>query len=622
MVEWGRRAGRSPFFREDLMSETASHAETRGVSFLHPIVEREDLFLPESITEDDRLMLDTAREFMEREVLPRAAELEADKLRVSRELLRRAGELGLLGVEVPEEYGGLGLGFRVGMLLLEEIAREGSYACVQGAHTGIGMLPIVFFGTDEQRRRYLPRLVKGELASAFALTEPDAGSDALSIRCKAVLSPDGTHYVVNGEKQWITNAGFADIFVLSAKVDGEHFTTFILERDTPGVTLGREEDKMGIRGSSTRSLILQDVRIPVANRIGEVGRGHKVALNNLNIGRMKLGFGVLGGCRALLNAALGFAAGRKQFGRPIAEFGMIRKKFAEMAIQTFAAESMCYVAAGLIDERVHAVRARPDHTSAEVLGAIEEFAVETASIKVFASEALDYVVDEALQVHGGYGYMKECPVEKAYRDARIHRVFEGTNEINRLVVAGTLLRRVLTGRLDLGPRATEAEASLETGVLDHAAPAGTGIGPELERLERLKRAGVYVLMKVGQVFADRLREEQEVLEGLADVVMDLEACDAALRRVLWVEGTPGDRGVDLYQDLGRGVLATFGPRVERNLVELLSYTWPAMEPASADRLARHLFRVRSFLEAPPVNRYALRRRIAERLSARGRYLEH
>jgi alkylation response protein AidB-like acyl-CoA dehydrogenase len=510
--------------------ETSSSAELpAGGAFLLQEVGSLRIVTPELFTEDQRLYLETATKFSREQVLPAAERIEAKDNALLRELLRRAGELGLLMVDIPEAYGGLGLDKTTSLLIGEAMSLLSSWSVTFGAHTGIGTLPIVWFGNEAQKMKYLPKLAVGEWVAAYALTEQGSGSDALGAKTKAVLSPDGKYYVLNGSKLYITNAAFADVFVVFAKVEGDKFTGFIVEKDTPGFTVGPEEHKMGIRGSSTCPLYFEDARVPVENVLGEVGRGHKIAFNILNYGRLKLGAMVLGGMKLQLENALHFAQERKQFGTSIASFPLTREKFARMAMLIYALESMTYRTAGLVDARLTGRdRSAKDH-DAHVIASIEEYAIESSIMKVFGSEALGQLVDDAVQIHGGAGYIQEYPVERAYRDARINRIFEGTNEINRMLITGLLLKRAVKGELPLFAVAQSVEEELTQGALPRARREDA-LATEEQAAEFLKRMAIYGLKVAAETFGTELEQHQEVLAGLADVVMDAFALDSLVTR--------------------------------------------------------------------------------------------
>ncbi len=485
----------------------------------------DDVYSPEDFDETVRMIAETTRTFVEREVLPVLDEMETDKARMLEEsprLMRKAGEQGLLAPDIPEAYGGLELPKVVSSIIAENLSEAGGFAVTVGAHTGIGTLPLVYFGTEAQKQKYLPKLASGEWVAAYALTEPGAGSDALGIKTTATPVEDGKYYLLNGTKQFISNAGFADLFTVFAKINGEHFTAFLVERDTPGLSFGPEEHKMGIRSSSTRQVILEDVKVPAENIVGEIGKGHKIAFLVLDVGRYKLGAGAVGGAKVALRDAAKYAKQRVQFGLPLAKFGAIKEKLARMAILTYVAESAVYRTVGLIDETIARLG------KAATVEAIEEFAVEASIAKVFGSEVLDFVVDEAVQIHGGYGYIQEYAVERAYRDSRINRIFEGTNEINRLLIPGMLLRRALKGELPL----YEAATKLQEELLEPA--FGEPPADDFERLygyvDGLKKLALMTAGLAAQKFGEKIAKEEEVLLRVADIATAAFAAESALLR--------------------------------------------------------------------------------------------
>ncbi|MBI4200535.1 MAG: acyl-CoA dehydrogenase family protein [Chloroflexi bacterium] len=507
---------------------------SRGGGFLVDDLAPDQMFTPEQFSEEQRAIGRTAEAFVEREVLPRLKALLAGDHALTVRLLRQAGELGLLGADMPAEYGGGGLGKVASTLITEKVAREASFGISFGTQTGIGTLPIVFFGSDEQKARFLPDLASGRKVGAYALTEPDAGSDAQGGKTVAHLTPDGRFYRLNGVKQWITNAGFADLFVLYAKVNGEQMTAFLVERSTEGVTIGPEWQKMGLQGSSTCNVYLGDVLVPRENVLGEVGQGHRIAFNILNIGRWKLAAGCLGACKAVLRLCARYAGQRRQFGHPISRFPAIQQKLAQMAARTFALESVVYRTASLFDQALQRLeRPAPGHAVEATAQAMGEYAVEASINKVFGSEALDFVVDEGVQLHGGYGYMREFDMERAYRDARINRIFEGTNEINRLLIPGTLLRRATRGELPLLDAIQRVQRELASPSLPapEAGAAGTSpLAPEAAQLANLKRATLMVAGLGTQKYLQRAEEEQEFLLAVADLAILTYAWESALLR--------------------------------------------------------------------------------------------
>ena len=420
-----------------------------GGEFLITETEAKDIFTPEDFTEEHRMIRDTARDFVKNEITPNIEKVEARDREFLLEKLEQAGELGLNGTDIPEEYDGLGLDKVSTTIVTEVLGDSGSFCAVHGANTGIGTLPIVYFGNDEQKKKYLPKLASGEWCGAYCLTESGSGSDALAAKTKAVLSDDGKHYILNGEKIFITNASWSETFIVYAKVDGDKFTGFIVEKDYPGVSIGKEEEKMGMKGSSTCSVILEDAQVPVENVLYEVGKGHKIAFNVLSMGRWKLGAGSVGGAKGCIKGAIEYANQRHQFGKPISSFGLIKEKLAHMTIKTFLAESMMYRMAAMFDDKLSAMDDEQKKSGEETAKAIEEYATECSIAKIYGSEVLDYCADEFVQILGGYGYIREYAAERAYRDSRINRIWEGSNEINRMLIPGTLMRRAMTGRLAL-----------------------------------------------------------------------------------------------------------------------------------------------------------------------------
>jgi alkylation response protein AidB-like acyl-CoA dehydrogenase len=509
------------------MAKTLENA-IKGGSFLVEDIPCERVFTPEDFTDEHKMIAKTTEDYVVNEVLPQLEHLENHEFDRSVKLLRKAGELGLLSADIPEEYGGLGLDKISSALIAEKMARAGGFSISHGAHVGIGSLPIVLFGTEEQKQKYLPALATGEKIAAYALTEPGSGSDALGAKTTAKLNAEGTHYILNGEKQWITNAGFADIFVVYAKVDGEHFSAFIVERDFPGVSTGAEEKKMGIKSSSTRTLILQDVPVPKENLLGEVGKGHVIAFNILNIGRYKLGVGAVGGAKRALEITLQYANQRQQFKRPISQFTLTQEKFATMASRLYATESSVYRTVGLFEERMGLLDEEKAKDGKEIAKSIAEYAIECSLNKFFATETLDYIVDEGVQIHGGYGFMQEYEIERAYRDSRINRIFEGTNEINRLLVPGMYLKKAMKGELPLFQKAQQLQEELMM-----LAPEEVGDGVLEQEKYLVRNAKKIALMTAGlaaQKFGPKLEEQQEILVNIADIVANIYAMESALLR--------------------------------------------------------------------------------------------
>ncbi len=505
---------------------------TPGGGFLLAPVGSERIRTPDMFTEEQRAFYRTASDFANRRVVANAERIEKKDYPFLRQLLREAGELGLLGLDVPEAYGGLAQDETSSMLVAEAMARLGSWSVTFGAQVGIGTLPIAYFGTEAQKARYLPKLVSGEWVAAYALSESSSGSDALGARTRAVRSADGKGFILNGAKQWISNAAFADVFIVFAKVDGEKFSAFIVDRDTPGFAIGAEEHKMGIRGSSTCALAFEDAQVPAGNLLGEIGKGHRIAFNILNIGRLKLGVACVAGCRGVLELAVKYGMERTAFGQAITAFGLIREKLARMAALVYAGEAMSYRTTGLIDARMArsgSARGSPGHDR-DLIAAVEEYSVEASILKVWGSEALALAADESLQIHGGYGFVEEYAIERVYRDNRVNRIFEGTNEINRMLIPGTLLKRAMKGQFPLMDLARTVSQAVDRGELPRA---GTGLLARERRMAELtKYMFVLALQSAIEVFGPSLNDRQEVLGALADVAMEAYALDSAVARAL------------------------------------------------------------------------------------------
>ena len=588
------------------MTTTAVETAPRGGAWLLEATPQDALFTPERMTEEHRLIQQTAQEFTD-EVNEHTEQLETKDWDLTRELLRRAGELGLLSVNVPEAYGGLALDKVSAAIIAGCLGQCGSFSATYGAHANLAILPIRMFGTDEQKQRYLPSLVTGEIVGAYCLSEAGSGSDALGARARATRQADGG-FVLNGEKMWITNGGFADLYIVFAKVDGEHFTAFIVERGFDGVSTGKEEHKMGLHGSSTTPVILQDVRVPAENLLGEVGKGHKVAFNVLNYGRFKLGASTAGGARGAIGEAARYAAGRRQFGQPIAGFGAVKRKLGGMVARTYALESMVFRTAGLIDGTLEG--ADPEDGGA-VLRALEEYAVESSILKVAGSETLHEVLDENVQIHGGNGFVRDYPAERHYRDSRVNRIFEGTNEINRLLIPGMLVKRAAKGDLPLIPAAKKLQDEL----LTPSAPAATGDGPldaAAAATGMFRKVGLAVLGLAMQTWGDRLGEQQEVLSFAADVVIDTYAADSAVARAR-ASAAAGATGADLQADAAASYVDGAAMRIETTARSAFA----AM--AEGDTLRTHLAALRRLLKVTPIDDVRVRRRLSEATVDRGAY---
>lgn len=591
--------------------ERAMTERVKGASFLIEETDPQAVFTPEDFTEEHRMIASTTEEFVENEVLPVIDRIEQDHdFGTSVALMRKAGELGLLGGDVPEAYGGLGLDKISTTIVTEKFARARSFSLTYGAHVGIGTLPIVFFGTEAQKKKYLPDLAAGKKIAAYALTEPGSGSDALGAKTTATLSPDGTHYILNGEKQWITNAGFADVFVVYAKVDGDKFSAFIVERAFPGVSTGAEEKKMGIEGSSTRTLILQDARVPVENLLGEVGRGHVIAFNILNIGRWKLAAGCVGSAKRAVELSAQYAKQRKQFGRPIASFPLIQQKLADMAIRTYVMESMVYRTAGLFDGALGVLPADADGQTAAK--AIADYAVECSVNKVFATEALDFIVDEGVQIHGGYGYIREYEIENLYRGSRINRIFEGTNEINRLLIPDMLVKKALRGELALLPAAQALQQELVAFVPTE--PGDAPLEREADLVRRAKKLFLFLAGLAVQKHQQALEREQELLAAVADCVIEVFAMESALLRAQKAIARDGLEKASLKVAYTQAYVQDAFDKLER----IGRIALAALE--EGDALRTQLAVLRKLVRRTPLNAVALKRQIAARVLESERYV--
>ncbi len=584
----------------------------KGGSFLLQETEAKDIFTPEDFNEQHRMIAQTTDEFIEKEVLPHIHEIDKQQEGLSVSLMKKVGELGLLSIDIPEEYGGMGLDKTSSMLVAEHVGKSGSWAVTFSAHTGIGTLPIVYFGTEEQKKKYLPKLGSGEWISSYSLSEAGSGSDALAARTTAVLSADGKYYILNGTKMWLTNAGFADVYITFAKVDGEKFSTFIVEKGFPGVSTAPEENKLGIKGSSTRQLILENAKIPVENLLGEIGRGHIIAFNILNVGRFKLGASVIGAAKKTITEAVVYAKARKQFGQPIAQFGLIKQKLADMAILTYVGESMVYRTAGLIDHILESVDKKSPDASKKTLKGIEEYAVECSIIKVLCSETLDFVVDEAVQIYGGYGYSEEYPVARAYRDSRINRIFEGTNEINRLLISGMLLKRSMKGELGLLSAAQQLANELLSMPLSGDGEHEGIFASEQKMIANAKKIAVMTSGVAAQKYMDKLTDEQEVLAHISDIVMEVYAMESVLLRVK-KQYTSDGKANELYINIVRTFVNDAMARVEIYARGILSAI------AEGDTLRTYLTVVKRLMKYEPLNTVVTKRAIADALIEKDRY---
>jgi butyryl-CoA dehydrogenase len=595
----------------ELTRPAVSVKRTKGGSFLIEESKPEDVFMPEDLSEEQRQVAKTANEFVTNEVMPAIDEIEAKNFAVTKGLLRNAGELGLLSVDVPEVYGGMGMDKVTSAVVAEAISKLASFSVAFGAHVGIGTLPIVWYGTEAQKQKYLPRLATGEWIAAYALSEATSGSDALNCRTRAVLSDDGTHYVLNGEKMWITNSGFADLFIVFAKSDGDKLSAFLVERNTPGFSVGAEEHKLGIHGSSTCPLILADCRVPVENLLGEAGKGHHIAFNVLNIGRFKLGAACTGGARNVLQDAIQYAKQRKAFGKSIAEFGLIQEKLAECAAGVYAGESMVYRTIGMID----AALAGLDQSAGdarEIEKRIEEYAVECSIVKVWVTEMLQMVANHDVQIHGGYGYVREYPAERAYRDARINPIFEGTNEINRLIITGWLMKRAMKGELPL----LAAIKKLMDEVISPSLTAEEHEGPlagEHKMLAQAKKLGLFAAGAASQKYMQNLADQQEVMAAIANCVIEVYAMESCILRAEKLVAAKGEAAASAAIALAGFYAAKAMQAVEASARKVIAAV------AEGDMLRTQMAIVRRLAKYDPTNTIALGRQIAQHVLAAERY---
>jgi len=583
----------------------------KGGSFLLESPAPQDVFTPADLTDDQKLIGQTAEEFVVKEVLPLVKDLEAKKTGLMPELVKKAAELGLMSGGTPEEYGGAGLDKVATTVLTEKISVYGGFAVTHGAHAGIGTLPIVYFGSEEQKKKYLPKLASGEMIGAYALSEPQAGSDAQNSLTRAELNPEGTHYLLNGQKMWITNGGFADLFIIFAKVEGEKLTAFIVERSFPGCKPGNEEHKMGIHGSSTTPIFLENCRVPRENVLHEIGRGHIVAFNVLNSGRFTLGASCVGGSKHVLMSASKYSKERKAFGKPIGEFGLMKEKLAEMAVQIFAVESMIYRSAGSMEAAMHAAAGSGNKTQ-NTMKILEEYAIESSIAKVYGSEMLDFVVDEAVQMFGGYGFHEDYPVCRAYRDSRINRIFEGTNEINRMLIIQMLMKRAMSGQLALIPAAMKLADEILAGPSFEETPEGV-LAEEVRVIANAKKMFLQAAGGAVQKFREKLAEEQELIAALANMVMEIYGMESSLLRAQKAADAKGEVSASVLIDAARVFIADAAERVDHEAKRAIAAVH------EGDMLLTQLAVLKRFGKRPVVDTIALRRRIAAAVEAQDRY---
>jgi alkylation response protein AidB-like acyl-CoA dehydrogenase len=592
---------------------TNSPARIKGGSFLIESRRPDEVFTPEDISDQHKLIAQTAREFVEHEIVPRVKEIEDKKPGLLRELIRKAAEVGLCATDVAEQYGGLALDKISSIIVAEKMARNGSWAATLGSQAGIGILPIAFFGTEEQKKKYVPKLASGEYVGAYALSEATSASDALNSKTRATLSADGKYYILNGTKMWITNGGIADVYVVFAKVDGERFTAFIVERAFAGVSPGAEEHKMGIRGSSTTPLNLENARVPVENVLGEIGKGHQIAFNILNVGRLKLGAGCVGGAKYLIAEAIRWAKDRLAFGRPIADYGLIKEKLGEMVATTYAIESVSYRTTGMIEQLLEGVHQGAPTAVQETLAALQEYAVECSILKVTGTETLHHIADECVQIFGGYGFSSDYEVERGFRDQRVNRIFEGTNEINRLLIVDMLLKRSMKGQLALIPAAQKlADEALSLAPTDGASDDGP-LSEETPLVEGLKKTALLVAGSAVQKYMMSLEKEQEIIGAMSNLVMEAYVAESALLRAQKQTGKGPSDAAAWYADAARTYIFEAADRAELEARRALARI------AEGDMLRAQLALARRFLKRTPADTIGLKRRLADRALELNRY---
>jgi alkylation response protein AidB-like acyl-CoA dehydrogenase len=594
-----------------MATATLTKPAAKGGSFLLESPQPGDVFTPADLTDDQKLIGQTAEEFVLKEVFPLIKDLENKKAGLMASLVKRGGEVGLMGGGVPEEYGGAGLDKISTTVLTEKLSIYGGFAATHGAHAGIGTLPIVYFGTDAQKKKYLPKLATGEWIGAYCLSEPQAGSDAQNSLTRAELNAEGTHYILNGQKMWITNGGFADVYIVFAKIDGEKFTAFIVERTFPGFKPGNEEHKMGIHGSSTTPIFLENCKVPKENLLHEIGRGHIVAFNILNAGRFTLGASCVGGSKYVLMSSSKYCKERKAFGKQIGDFGLMKEKLAEMAIQIFAVESMVYRSAGNIEAAMTAASGSGDKIQ-NTMKVLEDYAIESSIAKVYGSEMLDFVVDEGVQIFGGYGFHEDYPVCRAYRDSRVNRIFEGTNEINRMLIIQMLMKRAMGGQLPLIPAAMKLADEILAGPSLEEAPEGV-LADEARVVANCKKMFLQAAGGALQKFREKLAEEQELIGALANVVMEIYAMESCLARAQKAAAKKGESATQTMIDAARVFINDAAERVEHEAKRAIAAVH------EGDMLTTQMAVLKRFGKRAPVDTIALRRRVAAAVQAQDRY---
>jgi alkylation response protein AidB-like acyl-CoA dehydrogenase len=587
----------------------------QGGEFLIRETPAQDIFIPEQFTEEQKMMAQACQDFIDTEITPNIEAIDSMKNPdLVPSIFKKAGELGLLGISVPEEYGGMGMSFNTSMLIADIIGAAGSFSTTYGAHTGIGTLPILYYGTEEQKQKYLPKLATGEWAACYCLTEPDAGSDANSGKTKAVLTPDGKHYSISGQKMWISNAGFADLFIVFAKIENDkNLTAFIVEKTFGGITMNEEEKKMGIKGSSTRQVFFNDCLVPVENMLSDRQNGFKIAVNILNIGRVKLGAGVLGGVRTVTSHSIKYSSERKQFGVSINTFGAIKSKLAEMAIRTYVTESLCYRVGQDIEDRINAMISEGMNDTEAKLKGVEAFAMECAIAKIHGSEVLDYVVDQGVQVYGGMGYSADAPMERAYRDARIARIYEGTNEINRMLMVGMLLKRAMKGEVNLFEPAMAVSAELTSVPSFETIDTSELFAAEKAVLKNLKKIFLMVGGKAAMALQDRIEDEQEVMMNLADLMIEIYAVESAILRTEKLVSIKGEEACTNQIAMSQVYLSEAIDKINASAKEAIaSFT-------KGDEQKVMLMGLKRYTKADLVNTKVLRRQIADYMIEQGKY---
>jgi butyryl-CoA dehydrogenase len=594
-----------------MATATLTKPAAKGGSFLLESPQPGDVFTPADLTDDQKLIGQTAEEFVLKEVFPFIKELENKKAGLMAELVKKGGEVGLMGGGVPEEFGGAGLDKISTTVLTEKLSIYGGFAVTHGAHAGIGTLPIVYFGTEAQKKKYLPKLATGEWIGAYCLSEPQAGSDAQNSLTRAELNKEGTHYILNGQKMWITNGGFADVYIVFAKIEGEKFTAFIVERTFPGFKPGNEEHKMGIHGSSTTPIFLENCKVPKENLLHEIGRGHIVAFNILNAGRFTLGASCVGGSKHVLMTSSKYAKERKAFGKQIGDFGLMKEKLAEMAIQIFAVESMVYRSAGNIEAAMAAASGSGDKIQ-NTMKVLEEYAIESSIAKVYGSEMLDFVVDEAVQIFGGYGFHEDYPVCRAYRDSRINRIFEGTNEINRMLIIQMLMKRAMGGQLPLISAAMKLADEILAGPSFEEAPEGVLAG-ESRVVANSKKMFLQAAGGAVQKFREKLADEQELIGALSNVVMEIYAMESCLLRAQKAAAAKGESASQAMIDSARVFINDAAERVEHEAKRAIAAIH------EGDMLTTQMAVLKRFAKRAPVDTIAMRRRVAAAVQSQDRY---